>query len=527
MYLSASPDTTLRVIDLLLKQVWGGNDEMCSFFVEGEEYTSYPDSSRLNVRVEKIFCPGRTCTYTDKSLLPTVIHIVFLQRSPDYIPAKGSVCVIARNSRIAYDCDICGSFADFFCDECYQEGRPPLICKHCLPVHDCSFEQIQIIPNSPRFGVDGYIEAPDLAIRWYPAGWARDEIVPPDLYALLNQYYKQFMEEEDEDEFPTLPNLKESMIGIREMFGDEINLFIIEECTDLGTRHLKFYREVVLQFLFHQERYYGTELSDWEEILIRTIMCEHLVFLPKLVPFPLGKVIEILSRFFRYLQKRGFLDRCDNLITELYESAWVFMENCNLENYEYYITLVYSSDIHHVELESDLYDPLFLPLSMIFDKMEEDDLIGSETKQATDSIGMDRFTPNKTSLYNTSLSGHLPIIRYDAIRTEIERFCRTGESSDVLYGCIRMLDELAEYSFSPLHKGNCPLWASAIVYSVYQDNRLIIRGSATFCAERIATFFGVSPNMTRSRSSELKKAVNKIFLIKNPGFYKNMRLQRE
>ncbi|MCA1917495.1 MAG: hypothetical protein LDL35_14060 [Methanospirillum hungatei] len=61
---SSLPDATLEDIDLLFWDMWMGDDHIRSFLIEGEEYTSYPDSSAMNVQVGKIFRPGMSCTYT-------------------------------------------------------------------------------------------------------------------------------------------------------------------------------------------------------------------------------------------------------------------------------------------------------------------------------------------------------------------------------------------------------------------------------------------------------------------------------
>jgi hypothetical protein len=71
-----------------------------------------------------------------------------------------------------------------------------------------------------------------------------------------------------------------------------------------------------------------------------------------------------------------------------------------------------------------------------------------------------------------------------------------------------MLDNLAANQKSPLHKGDCLLWSSAIIFTQYQENGLITKGKTTSCAEMIAAFFGVKPNMTRIRSSDVRTALD-------------------
>jgi len=515
MYLAASPDATLGVIDTLLKEIWMGDDQVSTFSFKRKEYTLYPDSSDLKIRLGKIFLPGFTCTYTNNHFKPTVLHLVIKSLPPDHTPAKGSICVIARNSRVPYDCDICGNKADFFCNECYQEGGDPLICKHCLPDHDCSFEHIQIIPNSPLFGIERFTEDPDRIVRWYPAGWTRDEIIPPDLDILLDQYNQKFIEEDDEYGFSMYPDITTSMERIRGYFFGVINFFLSTEYTAFNPDHLKYYREVILQFLLHTDRYDCLDPSTWEPVLIQTILCEHLVFLPKSLPFDLENVIEILSRLFRYFQKAGLVGQSDDLIKGLQDYKFTFMDNCNSLNYNYFIKSLVSCDDEDNVVASVFDKSDILPLSKIYDEMESEDLnvdISLEyTKSLIDGLIEDLFRihgrPPAKPIYHEPLSKD----RYDTIRTGLEDYCKADDSPPILEECILMLDNLAGNLQSPLHKGECLLWSSAIIYTQYQENGLIKNGNASSCAEKIATFFEVKPNMARIRSSEIRKALDMVF----------------
>ena len=363
MYLSSLPDATLEDNALLLKDIWMGDDHISSFIIEGEEYTSYPDSSGMKVRVGKVFRPGMTCTYTCNYFSPMILHLVILERQPTYTPVNGSICVVARNSRISYDCDICGSKADFFCDECYHKGGTPLICKHCLLLHDCCFEQIQVIPDSPLFGIEYFAEEPDRLVRWYPEGWTGDEIISPELYELLDQYFEKYMEEDEDDEVPSVPGRLGSL--------------------SIGENY---------------------DRKDSED-MISTL--------------PSGFATTLIDLYIKELRR---------------------------------------------------------------------------------SYGIEPKTPPKQE--------PLSIDRYDKIRTGIENFCKADDSPPILEECILMLDSLAENLKSPLHKGDCLLWSSAIIFTQYQENGLITKGKTTSCAEMIAAFFGVKPNMTRIRSSEIRTALD-------------------
>ncbi|PWR69667.1 DUF6398 domain-containing protein [Methanospirillum stamsii] len=328
----------------------------------------------MNVSVGKIFKPGITGIYTYNFYSPKVLHLAVLKGQPAYTPANGSICVIARNSQIPYDCDICGSKADFFCDECYHEGGTPLICKHCLPLHDCSYEHIQVIPNSPLFGIEYFAEEPDRIVRWYPEGWTRDEIISPNLYELLEQYFKKSITEDGE---------------------------------------------------------------------------------------------------------------------------------CDLQD---------SIEDEDDEVTSVMGTSVFPPSAYISDKKESDDmksnnpsgfattLINLYIKELKRSYGIQ---PKKPPQYEP-----LSRVRYDKIRAGIEDFCRVDDSPPILRSCILMLDNLTENLKSPLHKGDCLLWSSAIIFTQYQENGLIKKGKTTACAEMIATCFGVKPNMTRIRSSDIRTALD-------------------
>ena len=366
MYLSCAPDATLEKIDILLKQIWMNDDHLSSFSIEGEEYAPYPESSAMKGKVGKIFRPGITFTYTYNFFSPTVLHLVVLKSPPDHIPPKGSIQVVARNSRIPYDCDLCGDKAEFFCDECYLESGTPLICKDCLLEHDCSYEQIQVIPNTPLIGIESFTEEPDLVVRWYPDGWTKDEIISPELYELLDEYYERYIEEYDDEE--------------------EDGELSVQDNPDV----------IPLAGIYGEKD--GEEIKGNIPSSIAKTLLEHLV----------------------------------------------------------------------------------------------DELVRSQGLQ-----------PRKPTQQEP-----LSIDRYDRIRTGIEDFCRADDSPPILEGCILMLDTLAGNLKSPLHKGDCLLWSSAIIFTQYQENGLIKRGDTTSCAEMIAAFFGVKPNMTRISSSEIRTALD-------------------
>lgn len=374
MYLSCSPDATLDKIDILLKQIWMGDDHLSLFTIEGEEYVPHPERSTLKVKVKELFRPGIAFTYAYNFYSPTVLHLVVLMSPPDHIPPKGSICVVARNSRIPYDCDLCGDKAEFFCDECYLETGAPLICKDCLREHDCSDEQLQVIPNTPVIGIEPFTEEPDLTVRWYPDGWTKDEIIAPELYEMLDEYYERDREEYDEGDLRTLYDEEED--------GEAS----VQDNPD-GTPFAGIYDEI-----------------EGEEIK--------------------GNIPSLFAK-----------SLIDHLVEEL--------------------------------LRSQGLQP--------------------------------RKPPQQEPL---------SIDRYDKIRAGIEDFCRSVDSPPILEGCILMLDCLAGNLKSPLHKGNCMLWSSAIIFTQYQENGFIKRGDTTSCAEMIAAFFGVKPNMTRISSSEIRTALD-------------------
>lgn len=366
MYLSCSPDGTLEMLDLLLKQIWMNDDHMSSFSIGEEEYTSSPENSALKVALGKVFRPGMIITYTYNFFSPTVLHLAVLNCPPSHVTPKGSICVVARNSRISYDCDICGKNADFFCDECYCETGTPFICKDCLSEHDCSYEQIQVIPDTPIIGIEAFIEEPDIILRWYPEGWTKDEIVSPELCELLDDYYERNIKEFDDEE--------ENGESFFQNLADNI---------------------------------------------------------------PLASM---------YNEKEG--EEKQRIIPSLFAKSLV--------------------------------------------------------NQFVEELILSQGLQPKKPPHQEPLS----IDRYDRIRKGIEDFCRGDNSPPIFEACILMLDNLAGNLNGPLSKGNCLLWSSAIIFTQYQENGLINRGDTTSCAEMIASFFGVKPNMTRIRSSDIRTALD-------------------
>ncbi|MBN1166491.1 MAG: hypothetical protein JXA44_05090 [Methanospirillaceae archaeon] len=508
MFLVVRPDATFFDIKTLLEDVWINSIYPGSFLCDGREYPSPLEGSDHDIPVSAVFRLGLFCTYTLRSERPIVLDLFITDRFPD-IPDTGRVCIVARNLRPPHNCGLCGGSANYFCESCFFSCHGPFLCESCLNDHDCHYDAITVIANSPLSELTGYREKPDLAVRWYPPGWTAADIVPLELYAVLVTYRMQYPPDDDDWDWKEFPSRDEHdcrMQFIYAWLGRDIDSVLAMAFPDLDPFIVLYYREAILQFLWYMVLYGMTDISDWDGATVITILSSHLIVSPRPWPYCLELVIMILARFFDRIAGKESLPQIKECISALYEYDQVFYKNCleswSLQFYPPLLSHDVAEEMAPVSRESMVY-----PLS------RDHARVVHKTGRVHLPV-LEEIEPQKpTQVYDP-----LPIIRYIEIRKGIERYCEEKNSSDILPECIRNLHEQAEYSESPLKKGNCAIWAGSIIYEVSQDLRKVKRGESTAFAASVASFFGVSPDAVRSGSSRIRRAQNEIFRQKNPDY---------
>lgn len=513
LYLAVSDSARLSDIASVLSDIWLGNEHDSSFIFNKKTVSSLDSGVDFTMRVGEIFEEDGNCTYLYNISTPTLLKLT-LKGMISYKPPNGIICVIARNSSPDYDCDICGNPAFFFCDTYYIEKKKPLLCQDCLQVHDCTDDTIHVIANSPHSGIEGYCEDPELAIRWYPDVWtSTDPIYPHPEYAVQNKSDKENNALNssiilDGKNYPIiLFDLDQTMRRIQSSFGKSIDSFLQDEYSDLDGWHLLLARETILQFLFHQESEYCMATREWDEVLIRTILVEHMCIGPCFPMKLLQMSLEILSGFFVYLHKLGYPIEHKPLIRELSHCNEKFFQNNTWEDYFYYIRSLFPHIYTQYKPDNYPFDPCSFPLSEYLDHMSaEDDVSGVDSP---DILTIKRYNTTNTCPYNLPASNFMQVRRCDQIRKEIEEFCELFSPGWVFVDSIILLDKLNSFHFPLISQGEPSTWAGAIIYHVCKLQGLIKRGKSAEWTEKISGFFKISQSGIRKNSREIALAIRK------------------
>jgi hypothetical protein len=162
MHLEVAAETTLATLDRFLRDTWL---ECCghlsAFEIAGVRYTvdagiyEWDTSSKnMQVRLDKVFSPGQTCSYEYDFGSTTELTVKVISEHEVEEKAK-PIQVLARNTLSFIPCDMCGKPATSTCTQCLYEDKGYL-CDACAQDHQYGEEMLLPRVNSPRAGVCGY-----------------------------------------------------------------------------------------------------------------------------------------------------------------------------------------------------------------------------------------------------------------------------------------------------------------------------------------------------------------------------------
>lgn len=161
----ARPDATLEDLDSLIRDVWVECcGHMSAFSIGKESYLSGEDEpgTSMAIPLSGLVPPGSTFSYEYDFGSTTELDLKVIGAIP-IMPPEKPICLIARNNPPPFPCDACGNQAEFslFDDE---DGTLRFFCRECLVSAEPDPECTEIIENSPRTGICGYVEDPDAAV---------------------------------------------------------------------------------------------------------------------------------------------------------------------------------------------------------------------------------------------------------------------------------------------------------------------------------------------------------------------------
>ncbi len=175
----ARHDAQLGDLDQLIRDVWVECCEhLSSFRIGGATYDSDAErfTNDMNVPLSHLIAPGSTFTCDYDFGSTTSLELKVIGETP-VAPRDGPLCLIARNDPPIFPCDLCGGDAELALND-FDEDFPHYYCPECLSSIEYDPDCVDLIANSPRNGVCGYVENPDTALLWYPRDGAQMRSFP-------------------------------------------------------------------------------------------------------------------------------------------------------------------------------------------------------------------------------------------------------------------------------------------------------------------------------------------------------------
>ena len=159
MYLEVAASIKLSHLDGFLRGEWL---ECCghlsSFSIDGKEYDSDREDeyvATMNHRLSKVLYDKAKFLHMYDFGSTTELRLSVVAIVDDAIAEKqGRVTVLARNDKVSFFCNACGSKAVHVCCMCgVLDG---VFCDKCAHEHECGVDMMLPVAQSPRVGTCGY-----------------------------------------------------------------------------------------------------------------------------------------------------------------------------------------------------------------------------------------------------------------------------------------------------------------------------------------------------------------------------------
>jgi len=484
----AHSDATLGDLDRLIRDVWVDCcGHMSAFSIGDETYLTDDDGKGMAVPLSRLLSPECSFSYRYDFGSTTHLDLKVIGTTPA-MPPKSPLCLLMRNSPPPIACGNCGDEAAFCVD---GDEYMDVYCRKCIHSADADPDCVEIIYNSPRWGVCGYVEDYNAAIRWYPPGWSAEEIATGDLQEILNG-----MQDED-----ALPFGDEDVHAILEAvssdIGQEVDGFIEAEQTAYGEQAALLAKETVLTFCIFMYGFHGKPIGEWDETTVRTCLVEEMAANPVFPEEWLDNAVPILCRFLSSMKAGGRVKNATELIAVFKEAEPNFRAAAtSREKYQSLSRRILAKAIDEGVDTDDLNSMADFVMreviSMAGMDPDDNDLINELMRLFNDS----------TNILDTNE------MRNAMILERCEEFCSRLEDITVPERCKALFDDLAAHPAAPLSRGDAVLWSAAIAYAACRDAGLIRRGrGGTPLASDICCFFDLKLSSVRSKVRSLNKYV--------------------
>ncbi|HOI59459.1 MAG TPA: primase-helicase zinc-binding domain-containing protein [Methanoculleus sp.] len=494
----ARPDATLEDLDSLIRDVWVECcGHMSAFSIGKESYLSGEDEpgTSMAIPLSGLVPPGSTFSYEYDFGSTTELDLKVIGAIP-ILPPEKPICLIARNNPPPFPCDACGNQAEFslFDDE---DGTLRFFCRECLVSAEPDPECTEIIENSPRTGICGYVEDPDAAVYWYPPGWNAEDLASPELEEIL----KKLPEFDPDDCIYTFEDppgdaeVQAMMDAVCADIGPEIEAFIADERAAHGEFYGALAGETVMEFCVFTYGLRGKTIREWDARLVRTCLIEEMAQNPIFPEEWLENAVPILCRFLSSMEAAGRLQNAAELIAVLKEAEPAFRAAA-------------TSPEKYRDLSGRIFQRA---LDAGVDPEDERALMNFVQREVVVMAGMD---PDDADLIekieylfkDDGIAPNSGDLRVSAILFRCEEFCARLEDGTIPGRCGAIVGDLAAHPAAPLSRGDEDLWSAAVVYAACRDVGLIRPGKGgTPLAREIGSFFDLEPSSVRNKVAALKK----------------------
>ena len=267
----------------------------------------------MNVPLSHLIAPGSTFTYDYDFGSTTSLDLKVIGET-SVAPRDGPLCLIARNDPPIIPCDLCGGEAELALND-FDEDFPHYYCRECLSSTEYDPDCVDLIANSPRNGVCGYVEDPDTALLWYPPGWSADEIVPEEPGELLDE-----IPLDDETE------VNAAMAAVIQDIGPDINEFVEAERAAYGEGIACMAGDTVMAFCTFMYIVYEVKIDAWDALSVQRCLVDELSQNPIFPEDWPENAVPILCRFLTHMEASGHLTNASELIAVLKEAEPAFQK---------------------------------------------------------------------------------------------------------------------------------------------------------------------------------------------------------
>lgn len=482
----ARHDALLADLDKLIRDVWVECCEhLSSFRIGGAMYDSDDEYSTdaMAVPLADLVSPGSTFSYDYDFGSTTSLDLKVIGESP-VTPPDACLCLIARNDRPTIPCDICGGKAGFILDEPDEENAH-YYCSKCLESTELDPEYVDIISNSPRDGICGYVEDPIAALSWYPSGWSADEIVPE-----ISGDIQEDIIFSDEME------MDNAIAAVIQDIGPDIDAFVEAEKEAYGEEDAGMAGMSVLAFCTFMYALYKREIGVWDATSVQSCLVENLSQNPIYPDDWAENAVPALCRFLTRMEASGRLTNASELIAALKEGEPDFQEEVTSPEKSKAI-------FRHILMEAE---------EMGVNTNDLDEFSTFAVKELATLAGFDLENEEVQDELTRQIEDGQPAVSGDELRTAMifircEDFCSRFDDETVLDRCKKITGDLFDHPATPLLRGDVILWSAAIVYTACRDAGLIRpgKGGSPRLAEEIGLFFGFERSSIRNKVAALRK----------------------